>query len=647
MVLSNFLNIDLVLVILFLAITLTIGLWSGKGLVSLQDYALGGRRFSTTALTATIIATWISGSAFSILTADAYQKGIFQIIARIGTVIGLLVNSCILAPRMGEFLGKFSIAEVAGDLYGKTFRIITAFCSIMVSAGFIAAQVKVLSFLFTHFFVVNSLYATLLSSIIVILYSTFGGVRAVIFTDIFQFLALGTFIPIIAIITWETIGSANVLSFTNVIRKEHFLDFASKENMVLMAVFLYGMIPTPNPAMFHRMLIARNTTQIQTSFLISAIVFFIFIVLAAFIGITLYSVSPDLSPNTLVMYIVDNYSYPGLKGFTLVGITAMVMSTADSHINTASVTFANDVCKPLGLSSEEKLLLISRFFAVFIGIYSLFMALSCDTLLQLVFLVQNFYVPIVSVPILMAILGFRSSVRAVFVGLIVGCATVVWWKIYLQDSSGVDSVIPATFANLFAFMLTHYILREPGGWVGPKDRIPLDKIRMNREYRKRQIFKYFELLKYKLRWEYVVHYCYNHSFNTEKYLYIFFSICMTLSLIIMLFVNGNRSFIPLHLQAIIFLITPSFTIMTAFAAYKMWPREFCRKYIGVIWHIFVFYTLILINTVLVFANEFAEVPLICFLLNLIIVIGVIRWHVASFMMITGIPLGILIFNIIY
>ncbi|KJV55852.1 sodium/pantothenate symporter domain protein [Orientia chuto str. Dubai] len=47
------LNIDLILVGLFLIANLAIGLWYGKGVKSIKDYALGGKNFSTTALTAT------------------------------------------------------------------------------------------------------------------------------------------------------------------------------------------------------------------------------------------------------------------------------------------------------------------------------------------------------------------------------------------------------------------------------------------------------------------------------------------------------------------------------------------------------------------------------------------------------------------
>ncbi len=61
------LDIDLLLITLFLVVNISIGLWYGKDITSMQDYALGGRKFSTAALAATIISTWIGGGSFSLL----------------------------------------------------------------------------------------------------------------------------------------------------------------------------------------------------------------------------------------------------------------------------------------------------------------------------------------------------------------------------------------------------------------------------------------------------------------------------------------------------------------------------------------------------------------------------------------------------
>lgn len=198
----------------------------------------------------------------------------------------------------------------------------------------------------------DSTYATIISSLIIITYSAFGGVRSVILTDIFQALTIGAFVPVLLIITWEFIGYNNfevIISDIKTTSITSFTTLTKQEALLIAAVCLFELSPTLNPAMFHRMLIAKDVQQMQKSFLLSGIVFLIFITCTSLIALMLHAKDPNLNPSTLAMYIVDKYSFTGLKGLTVIGITAMLMSTADSHINTAAVTFVNDLCGPLRL----------------------------------------------------------------------------------------------------------------------------------------------------------------------------------------------------------------------------------------------------------------------------------------------------------
>ncbi len=144
-------NADLIIVISFLIVNLSIGLHSRKSITSIQDYALGSRKFSTATLSATIIVTWIGGRSLLFGISQIYKVGILAVV-NIGSVICFLIIAYILAPRMQEFLGKLSIAEVMGSLYGKHVRVAIAICAIFRSIIGIAVQIKVSSNIFNYFF---------------------------------------------------------------------------------------------------------------------------------------------------------------------------------------------------------------------------------------------------------------------------------------------------------------------------------------------------------------------------------------------------------------------------------------------------------------------------------------------------------------
>lgn len=76
----------------------------------------------------------------------------------INLAIGLFYSFCLFdywANTCSEnevFLGKLSVAEAMGEIYGKHARIVTAIAAIGLSSGVIALQIKVLSGLLDQFF---------------------------------------------------------------------------------------------------------------------------------------------------------------------------------------------------------------------------------------------------------------------------------------------------------------------------------------------------------------------------------------------------------------------------------------------------------------------------------------------------------------
>ena len=186
----------------FLAINLGVGLWFGKGVKSLKEYAVGNRDFSTINIIATIVASAFSGLFFMFITSKVHNKGLFYIIANCGLPLQILFMG-LLTIRMGAFLNKLSVAEAMGSVYGKKVRIITALGGILRSISFIAAQFKISAMALTILFNLEGAQAAVVSAIVVTLYATFGGIRSVSFTDMVQLLAILIFLPMLASLAFK------------------------------------------------------------------------------------------------------------------------------------------------------------------------------------------------------------------------------------------------------------------------------------------------------------------------------------------------------------------------------------------------------------------------------------------------------------
>jgi Na+/proline symporter len=128
---------------LFLIINLVVGLFLAKSVFSIKQYAIGNRNFSTSTLVATITATHLGIEFFNCDLIQTYRHGLYFILPSAGDAVSIFLIGSFFAKRMGEFLGKLSIAEAMGDLFGGKVKFITAVMGIFVSIGYLAIQFKV------------------------------------------------------------------------------------------------------------------------------------------------------------------------------------------------------------------------------------------------------------------------------------------------------------------------------------------------------------------------------------------------------------------------------------------------------------------------------------------------------------------------
>ncbi len=634
-----FISIDTVILAVFIITTLIIGFKSGRGLSSIQDYSLGKRNFATPVLAATVVATWISGSTFSQNIAKSYTDGLYYIIGNLGTVLVLLIIGLIFTPRMGEFLGKTSIAEAMGDLYGKEVRVITACAGILATTGFIARQVTVSSIIFHYFFGIDTTYAVLLSSFVIITYSAYGGIKAVTFTDVMQLITFSVFIPILGLVVWHSVhNSGDVI---NTIKTHPNFDFSeifdphNPKFYGMLALFLGNAMPAFAPAIFQRISMSKSVIQAQKSFLLAALIAITIKWMMSWIGVLLLTIAPGLKAKMILAHVVNTYSYPGMKGLILVGIMSMIMSTADSHINASAVLFANDICIAFKKKGERLQLILSRLFTLVVGIGAIILALIMDDLLKLLLLSASFYVPIVTIPFMAAILGFRTSKKAVLIGMLGGLVSVIVWRMFFLKT-GIDSLVPGIIGNVICLFPAHYITKAPGGWVGIKDKESLEMLKRER-VRTIKMFIYslanirpFNIVK--------------QSLPTNKISYCALGLYSLISGVTTMY---NTSYAMQEQYSFLFhvIYNSVLTISTIFITIPFWPNRFKNiNVIAIFWIIGIFYLLGLLPYIFMVVNNFDQLQLMIFMTNILIMCTLLRWNMVVIILISSIISGYYLCN---
>ena len=364
-----------------------------------------------------------------------------------------------------------------GSMYGRSVRTITAISGILASIGMIAMQFKVSAIALGYLFGTNNIFITVVAGSIVIIYSALGGIRAVTFTDILQFIVLGIFVPLLALKIWYHIVPASS-AIKSIVQNPNMSISALTSTPQKSAYLIMGLVSIPmicfSPPMFQRLQMAKDVYQARKSFLYAAFVSLPIIFFIVWITLLVKVEKPNaLNKLALLHYLFTQYATPGFKGIMAVGFMAMVMSTADSVLNAATVLLVHDLAVPFGFNKVKKMTMI-RLTTLLLGSISVFIALTDYGIIDVAKYARIFYIPVVIVPLFLGLFGFRSSPRAVLIGMGAGSLVAMLWPVVpALKAVGIRSVEQGMLANLLFLVGSHYLLGEPGGWVGIKQPRPL------------------------------------------------------------------------------------------------------------------------------------------------------------------------------
>jgi signal transduction histidine kinase len=382
----------------------------------------------------------------------------------------------------------------------------------------------------------------------------------------------------------------------------------------------------------------RDIAQVKKAFVISAVILILIKFSIAWIPFLTYAINPNIDANSLLPYIVDTFSFTGLKGLIIVAIIAFAMSTADSRINASSVLFAHDI---YGLFSKDKKnkLLVAKIFGALLGLVTIVLSLVETELLSIIVFSNSFYFPLVSPPFLLSLFGFRSSPKSVLIGMAAGLISTVLWKIVPMEWSGIAQELAgllfAILCNTVFLFGSHYILRQPGGWVGIKDRTYLEEQKIMSKKKKTdfdQCINNFSIRKICQRIA-------PHNDITYTTLGVYFIVCTITTMysthVELIGANGQLMKIIYPLM----LITG-----TTISMYQIWPLSVptsIKKNIIETWYpAAIFYMLIFFSCFFVLVSKFAMLQVVLFTTNLIVAALLLGWRLALPSIIIGFFLAI-------
>jgi SSS family solute:Na+ symporter len=447
--------IDTAIVAIYLAVVLGVGLWAGRHQRSLDEYAVVSRSFGPLVIFATMSASFIGGGFSTGNAEKVFLFGIANIVALWGFSLKEILVALYVAPKMDRFPTAISVGDIMATAYGKVGRVITGLCALFLCAGIVGAQVSAIGIVFEVFYGLERLWGILIGCSIVILYTTFGGMRAVVTTDLFQFGILAIGMPLVLFFGINYVGGIDALiaavpSDQIEIPGAHYSWLGL---LALVLVFMFG--ETLVPPYLQRLCIGKTAKTAARGTLYSGLFSIPFFAITGLIGLVALAIDPAIDSNLALPHVVVTVMPPVLQGLVIAAVISIVMSSADSFLNSASIAFVNDVYGPLRAEplSQERALLLAKVATFVVGVLSVIFAVSIESVLDILIYAYTYWAPIVLVPLIATIYGYRKDVSGFVAGAMAGIFTALMWDNMLGQPGQIAGLVVGVFVNLAVFSL--------------------------------------------------------------------------------------------------------------------------------------------------------------------------------------------------
>lgn len=473
-------------IVLYLFITLGVGVHFSKTNKSTDDFYLGGRKLGPLVTAMSAEASDMSSYLLMGLPGLAYLTGLCDVgWTVIGLAAGTWLNWLIVARRVRKYsqrINAITIPEFFAKRYHDKKNLLSLVTAIIIVVFFIpytASGFAACGKLFANLFQMDYFAAMILFAIIIIAYTTMGGFLAASTTDLIQSIVMTIALVVVVAYGTHIAGGADAV-IENARSLPGYLSLINTHNVETGNAQNYGFLTTIStlawglgyfgmPHILLRFMAIENEEKLVLSRRIASVWVVISMSVSVLIGIVGLAITktgaiPFLSGSdseTIIIKIATLLSRHGIlaavmAGVILAGILAATMSTADSQLLAAASSVSENIVSDfLGIKiSEKKALIVARITVVMISLIAIFLAKDPNSS---VFGIVSFawagfgaaFGPVM----LLALFWKNSNKWGALAGMFTGGTMVFVWKFLIKPFGGICGIYELLPAFIIALIV--------------------------------------------------------------------------------------------------------------------------------------------------------------------------------------------------
>ena len=398
-----------------------IGRKGSKNLKSSEDYFLAGKSVKLFPLMMTFLATQVGGGVILGAADEAYLFGWPVLMYPLGVAFGLILLGCGIGRKLAGFQIS-TVAQIFEVVYGSaTLKKVASILSVISLFMILVAQIIASNkFLISLGFSNVPLFILFWS--IVIIYTSQGGLKAVISTDMVQ----AAFFSIIFLACFAFVFFFEpTVSLMQMPQIESFTNISSKMCGWLLMPLLFMVIEQD---MGQRCFAGASPRVVSMASLLAGICTMVVCIVPVFFGSLANATGLEVvKGGSVLMGMIAKTTNPWITNLIGCAVLAAIISTATSLINAISSNLSSDFQFFIQKGTTIR---VAKVITCVISIAAIFFAFYFDNIVDLLIQSYELSVSALFVPIAMALIKKRGNFLSALISIIFGALGFCLFRLY-------------------------------------------------------------------------------------------------------------------------------------------------------------------------------------------------------------------------
>jgi len=424
-----------------------------------EEFSLAKRALPLAMVFGSLAATYV-GPGYSIgFVGRGFNSGFLFLGIGLAYCLQNILVGLLVAPRLRSLKNCHTLGDAIGQKYDRKCHVVAGIISVGLCAGFSAVMASAGGVVLSDVFNLPNWSSVAIVVGITAIYTTFGGLRASVITDAFQFTAFATLLPITLLLAlWFNLegGPAAFTAQASAATVTGLKSTSTIQIVGLIAAFLLG--ETLIPPYANRALASKTTKISRNGFILAGIFSTVWFIVMISLGITARSIIPmDTDEDRVLLNLVRSIMPASGYALLLVVLISVVMSSLDSLLNAGAVAFTQDIVKPFVKLPNGSALNIGRAATIVIAIIAAAGAVFVPSIIDGLLICYTIWAPAILPALIIGLLVKRPRPLAGILSMGVGTITSVTFEFIFPNLLEIPVIIAALGAALIAYVIGHLI----------------------------------------------------------------------------------------------------------------------------------------------------------------------------------------------